>query len=114
MDPKQKETNVQRKYFHLIEVSNVKELQDIDPYCKISVNRSFIVVPFENLFERIHWCWELTGYEGWKSLHTKIREQGYFINIKLVKIFLFQSPAHQARIMNKTQKLLVTNSILSD
>ena len=40
----------------LIEVSYVKELRYIDPYCKVSVNRSLIVVPFDNLFDRIYWC----------------------------------------------------------
>ena len=98
----------------LIEVSYVKELRYIDPYCKVSVNRSLIVVPFENLFDRIYWCWEQTGHGGWKSLHTKIREHGYFINIELVRIFLSQSPTYQARIMKRTQKSLVTNPILSD
>ena len=56
----------------LIEVSYVKELRYIDPYCKVSVNRSLIVVPFDNLFDRIYWCQEQTGQGGWKSLHTKI------------------------------------------
>ena len=100
--------------FHLIGVSNVKELRYIDPYSKVTTNRSLIVVPFENLFDKINWCWEQTGYGGWNSLHTKIREQGYFINIELIKIFLSQSPAHQGRIMKKSQKSLVTKPILSD
>ena len=113
--PKTKRDERTTQNFHLIEVSNVKELRYIDQYCKVYyVTRSLIVVPFENLFERVHWCWEQTGCGGWKSLHTKIREQGYFINIELVKIFLSQSPAHQAIIMRKTQKSLVTNPILFD
>ena len=112
--PKTKRDERTVQNFHLIEASNVKELRYIDPYSKVTTNRSLIVVPFENLFEKIHWCWEQIGYGGWKSLHSKIREQGYFINIELVKIFLSQSPAHQARIMKKSQKSLVTNPILSN
>ena len=103
--PKTKRDERAVQNFHLIEGSNVKELRYIDPYSKVTTNRSLIVVPFENLFEKIHWCWEQIGYGGWKSLHSKIREQGYFINIELVKIFLSQSPAHQSRIMKKITKI---------
>ena len=66
--------------FHLLEASNVKELRYIDPYSKGTTNRSLIVVPFENLYDKIHSCWEQIGYGGWKPLHSKIREQEYFIN----------------------------------
>ena len=112
--PKTKRDERTVQNFHLLEASNVKELRYIDPYSKGTTTRSLIVVPFENLYDKIHWCWEQIGYGGWKALHSKIREQGYFINIELVKIFLSQSPAHQSRIMKKSQKSLVTNPILSN
>ena len=110
--PKTKREERSVQSFHLLEVSNVKELRHIDRYSKVTTKRSLIVVPFENLFDKINWCWEQTGYGGWNSLHTKIRELGYFINTELV--FLSQSPAHQARIMKKSQKSLVTKRILSE
>ena len=105
---KREERTVQS--FHILEVSNVKQLRYIDQYSKLTI-RSLIVVPFENLFDKINWCWEQTGYGGWNYLHTKIRELGYFMNTELIKIFLLQSPAHQAGIMKKLQKSLVTKPI---
>ena len=62
--PKTKRDERSVQSFHLIGVSNVKESRYIDPYSKVTTNRSYIVVPFENLFDKINWCWEQTGYGG--------------------------------------------------
>ena len=77
--------------FHLIGVSNVKELRYIDPYSKVTTNRSLIVVRLRTYLIILIGV-EQTGYGGWNSLHTKIREQGYFINIELIKIFFRKVP----------------------
>ena len=100
--------------FHVIELNDVKELRYIDPYWKGTANRSLIIFPLENVFDKIFWCWKQVGYAGCKALQAKIREQGYFINFELVKLFLSHSPKHQSRLMKKTQKTLVTNPILSN
>ena len=51
---KTKEMSAQCKVsISYVEVSNVKELRYIDPYSKVTTNRSLIVVPFENLIELI-------------------------------------------------------------
>ena len=56
--PKTKRDERTVHIFHLLEASNVKELRCIDPYSKGTTNRSLIVVPFENLYNQIHWCWK--------------------------------------------------------
>ena len=100
--------------FRIIEVMNIPELHYIDPYNKTCDNRSLRIVHLEELFKKISWCWEQVGFGGWKPLHTKIKEQGYYINVDLVQLFLAQCPTHQARLNKQTQKSLVTNPILSE
>ena len=62
--PKDKKRGAFSTKFPSFEESNVKELRHIDQYSKVTTNRSLIVVPFENLFDKINWCWEQTGYGG--------------------------------------------------
>ena len=83
------------KQFRVLEALGVKELRYLDPY---SNGESLKVVAFENLFDDIYWSWEQTGFAGWKPLHQKIREQGSYISLLVVKLFLEYSPSHQARI----------------
>ena len=93
---------------------NIPELHYIAPYDKTCDNQSLRIVHLEELFDKIFWCWEQVGLGGWKPLHTKIKDQGYYINVDLVQLFLAQSPTHQARLNKQTQKSLVTNPILSE
>ena len=98
------------QHFRVLKVLEVKELRYIDPYNK---DKSFQVVSFEDLFDKLHWSWEQTGFAGWKPIHHNLREQGIYISVGLVRLFLEHSPSHQARISKKSQKSLVTNPILS-
>ena len=82
----------------------------LDPY---NNGESLKVIAFEDLFDELYWAWVQTGFAGWKPLHQKIREQGYYICILVVRLFLEHSPSHQARISKRSQKSLVTNPILS-
>ena len=70
--PKTKRDVCTVQNFHFIEERNVKELQYIDPYSKVSTNRSLIVFPFENLFEKIHWCRGKIGYGGGNLYNPKL------------------------------------------
>ena len=97
------------KQFRVLESIGVKELRYIDPYSHTSLR----VIGYEELFNQLYWAWEQTGFAGWKPLHHKIREQGLYISIEIVRLFLEHSPCHQARISKKSQKSLVTNPILS-
>ena len=98
------------QHFRVLKALEVKELRYIDPYNK---DKSFQVVSFEDLFDKLYWSWEQTGFAGWKPIHHNLREQGIYISVGLVRLFLEHSPTHQARISKKSQKSLVTNPILS-
>lgn len=99
--------------FRVLKALEVKELRYLDPYNKDPTCQSLKVIALEDLFDSIYWSWEQTGCAGWKPLHHKIREQGCYISIEVVKLFLKHSPNHQARINKTSQKSLVTNPILS-
>ena len=97
------------KQFRVLESIGIKELRYIEPYSHASLQ----VVELEDLFNQLYWAWEQTGFAGWKPLHHKLREQGLYISMQLVRLFLEHNPCHQARISKKSQKSLVTNPILS-
>ena len=77
----------------------VKELRYIYPYSPTSLR----VVGFVEMFNQHYWAWEQTGFAGWKPLHHKLREQGLYISIELVRLFLEHSPCYQARIAKKSE-----------
>ena len=89
------------KHFEVLETLEVKELRYLDPYN----NKYLKVVAFEDLLDQLYWAWEQTGFAGWKPLHHKIREQGIYISVLVVKLFLEHSPCHQARISKRSQSL---------
>ena len=69
------------QHFRVLKALEVKELCYLDPY---NNGESLKVIAFEDLFDELYWAWEQIGFAGWKPLHQKIREQGYYICILVV------------------------------
>ena len=101
------------KQFRVLKAFESMELRYLDPYNMGQSCHSLKVVASEDLVDQIYWSWEQTGFAGWKPLHHKIREQGYYISMEIVRLFLEHSANHQARICRKSQKSLVTNPMMS-
>ena len=79
------------KQFRVLKAFESMELRYLDPYNMDQSSNSLKVVASEDLFDQIYWSWEQTGFAGWKSLHHKIREQGYYISMEIVRFFGAQS-----------------------